>query len=173
MKSEIASRTAPTEPVASAQLAGPPPLSPLYPPSRLRLSSSHRGARLARLLAGQQLEDWGIPRTTPTAAVVVAVVAELAANAVTHGRTPGRDFEVRLALTSAVVRTEVIDTRPDRLPRVPGITAPPPPDSTGGRGLLLVAAYADRWGWTVCDPYTKFVWAEVDLGPADARKTTQ
>ncbi|MFE7567901.1 ATP-binding protein [Streptomyces sp. NPDC057539] len=166
MKSEIASLIAPTEPAAPAQLAAPPLLSPLYPPSRIRLSSSHRGARLARLLAAQQLDEWGIPRTTPTAAVVVAVLAELAANAVTHGRTPGRDFEVRLALSSAVVRIEVLDTRPDRLPRAPGISHPPPPDATNGRGLLLVAAYADRWGWCVRDPYTtKTVWAEVDYPP--------
>ncbi|MFE4368766.1 ATP-binding protein [Streptomyces sp. NPDC056835] len=118
------------------------------------------------MLVAQQLDEWGIPRATPTAAVVVAVLAELAANAVTHGRTPGRDFEVRPALASAVVRIEVLDTRPDRLPRVPGLTAPPPPDATNGRGLLLVAAYADRWGWSVRDAYTtKTVWAEVDYRP--------
>ncbi|MFJ9028010.1 ATP-binding protein [Streptomyces sp. NPDC102274] len=163
MKSEIAAPTVSTGPAVPAQLTSPPPLSPLYPPSRIRLSSSHRGARLARLLAAQQLAEWGIPRTTSTGTVVVAVVAELAANAVTHGRTPGRDFEVRLALSAVVVRGEVLDTRPDRLPRVPGLTLPPPPDATNGRGLLLVAAYADRWGWSVRDAYTtKTVWAEVD-----------
>ncbi|MFD5034116.1 ATP-binding protein [Streptomyces sp. NPDC058405] len=165
MKSEIDCLTAPTEPAAPAQLPPQPPLPPLFPPARIRLSSSRRGARLARLLAGQQLEEWGVPRTTPTAAGVVAVVAELAANAITHGRTPGRDFEVRLALTAAAIRVEVIDTRPDRAPSA-AVHTPPAPDSTGGRGLLLVAAYADRWGWAVRDPYTKFVWAEVDCGPA-------
>ncbi|WP_407697586.1 ATP-binding protein, partial [Streptomyces corynorhini] len=138
-----------------------PPLSPLLPPSRIRLSSSHRGARLARLLCAQQLDEWGIPRTGSASAVITAVVAEFAANAVTHGRTPGRDFEVRLTLAAELVRVEVIDTRPDRLPRAPGISPPPPLDSTGGRGLLLVAAYAERWGWVVRDPYTKLVWAEV------------
>ncbi|MGS2591404.1 ATP-binding protein [Streptomyces hebeiensis] len=164
MKSENSPRTAPVVAAGAAPAAPlpPPPLEPLYPPSRLRFSSSHRGARLARLLAGQQLDDWGIARATSTAAVVTAVVAELAANAATHGRTPGRDFEVRLALARTAIRVEVIDTRPDRFPRAPGLTPPPPPDSTGGRGLLLVAAYADRWGWLVRDAYTKTVWAEVD-----------
>ncbi|MEE1804469.1 MULTISPECIES: ATP-binding protein [unclassified Streptomyces] len=85
----------------------------------------------------------------------------------THGRTPGRDFEVRLGLGADRVRVEVIDTRPERLPRVPGISAPPAADSTGGRGLLLVAAYADRWGWGVRDPYTKIVWAEVGYRAAE------
>ncbi|MFJ2112044.1 MULTISPECIES: ATP-binding protein [unclassified Streptomyces] len=160
MKSETSPAAVSTGP-APAELAAPPPLSPLYPPARIRLSSSHRGARLARLLCTQQLDEWDIPRTGATSAVVTAVVAELAANAVTHGRTPGRDFEVRLALAAELVRIEVIDTRPDRLPRAPGISPPPPVDSTGGRGLLLVAAYADRWGWAVRDPYTKTVWAEV------------
>ncbi|MFD8964527.1 ATP-binding protein [Streptomyces sp. NPDC059568] len=153
MKSEIA-----------AQAATPPSSAPLLPPARIRLSSSHRGARLARLLVGQQLDEWGIPQTTGTASAVLAVVAELAANAVTHGRSPGRDFEVRLALTDVCVRVEVVDTRPDRVPQAPA-PAPVGPvvdESTGGRGLLLVAGYADRWGWAVRDAYTKTVWAEVD-----------
>ncbi|MFJ1745132.1 ATP-binding protein [Streptomyces sp. NPDC088116] len=137
MKSEIPPVAVSTGPAAPAGLVAPPPRSPLYPPSRVKLSSSHRGARLARLLAGQQLEEWGIPRTGSVSAVVVAIVAELAANAVTHGRTPGRDFELRLTLTCAAVRVEVIDTRPDRFPRAPGVSAPPPPDSTHGRVCFL------------------------------------
>ncbi|GHB65290.1 hypothetical protein GCM10010397_39090 [Streptomyces spinoverrucosus] len=39
------------------------------------------------------------------------IVAELAANAVTHGRAPGRDFELRLSLVPGRVRIEVTDTR--------------------------------------------------------------
>ncbi|MFE2944281.1 ATP-binding protein [Streptomyces sp. NPDC059255] len=151
-------------------LAGPgssPAFSPLFPVSRIRLSSSHRGARLARLLCAQQLDSWDVPRTVPASGAVSAIVAELAANAVTHGRTPGRDFEVRLGLGVDRVRVEVIDTRPDRLPRAPGIFPPPDGDSTGGRGLLLVAAHADRWGWGVRDPYTKTVWAEVGYSAAE------
>ncbi|MFF5564612.1 ATP-binding protein [Streptomyces sp. NPDC012623] len=161
MESETPPAAVSTGPAVPTALASPPPLSPLLPPSRIRLSSSHRGARLARLLAAQQLDKWGISHSTAASAVVTAVVAELAANAVTHGRTPGRDFEVRMTLAAELVRVEVIDTRPDRLPRAPGISPPPPVDSTGGRGLLLVAAYADRWGWAVRDAYTKLVWAEI------------
>ncbi|MEW1722208.1 ATP-binding protein [Streptomyces sp. NPDC093109] len=151
-----------TGPALPAELVSPPPLVPLYPPSRIRLSSSHRGARLARLLATQQLDEWGIPRSTSDSAVIAAVVAELVANAATHGRTPGRDFELRMTLAAELVRVEVVDTRPDRLPKAPGISPRPPAFSTSGRGLLLVAAYADRWGWAVRDPYTKVVWAEVE-----------
>lgn len=39
--------------------------------------------------------------------------------------------------------------------------SPQPADETSGRGLLLVQEYADRWGYTVRDAYTKTVWAEI------------
>lgn len=53
-----------------------------------RLSSTPRGARLARRLAVAQMESWGIPYTSGPAEAVALIVAELAANAVTHGRVP-------------------------------------------------------------------------------------
>lgn len=48
----------------------------------------------------QRLDDWGIPYGTDPSDGAAAIVAELAANAVTHGRVPGRDFELRLTLTA-------------------------------------------------------------------------
>lgn len=126
---------------------------------RTLLSSTRRGARLARLLVERQLDDWGLPRTDPVARALITVTAELAANAITHGRTPGRDFEVRLSLTDAHARVEVSDTRPDLLPR----TLAPSEAATGGRGLLLVDSFASRWGCEPRDAYVKTVWAEVDL----------
>ena len=125
-----------------------------------RLSATPRGARLARRLALNQLHDWGIPHDGPTAENVEAIVAELAANAVTHGRVPGRDFELRLSLVTGSVRVEVTDTRGGPFPAV----RPSGPLADGGRGLLLVAALADRW--EVLDrepPPGKTVRAEVDL----------
>ncbi|MDX3572809.1 ATP-binding protein [Streptomyces sp. ID05-47C] len=96
--------------------------------------------------------------------VTVSIVIR---RAVTHDRTPGRDFEVRLSLTASQVRVEVSDTRPDRLPPLPDDSTPavstPPATATSGRGLLLVGAFATRWG---CEPrsrFTKTVWAEVSL----------
>jgi anti-sigma regulatory factor (Ser/Thr protein kinase) len=130
----------------------------------IRLSSTARGARLARRLAGQQLAAWEIPYGSGTSQAVALVTAELAANAITHGRTPGRDFRLTLLLlpVHGVVRVEVTDTRPGRLPRDP-VAEPAAPDAPSGRGLLLVAAYAERWGCEVRDAYTKTVWAEVAL----------
>lgn len=50
-----------------------------------------------------------------------------------------------LALGDAgTVRIEVADTRADRLPRAP---ERPEPDAESGRGLVLVEAFADRWGF--------------------------
>ncbi|WP_327393164.1 ATP-binding protein [Streptomyces sp. NBC_01186] len=130
---------------------------------RVLLSSTRRGARLARLLVERQLDEWGLPRTDPLSLALTAVTAELAANASTHGRTPGRDFEVRLSLTPARIRVEVSDTQPDRRPPVQAGSAPAPDTATGGRGLLLVEAFASRWGCESRDACVKTVWAEVDL----------
>ncbi|PJE94177.1 hypothetical protein CUT44_28205 [Streptomyces carminius] len=142
-----------------------------------RFSPTPRGARLARLLAEHQFAVWGVPRGTAVHDAAVLVVAELAANAVLHGRVPGRDFEVALGHEPAggVLRVEVSDAHPSRpLPLVrPADPEPnPEPDSEGerGRGLLLVAAVADRWGVRErCGP-GKTVWAELGTGaPVPAR----
>ncbi|NEB76752.1 ATP-binding protein [Streptomyces sp. SID14478] len=123
----------------------------------LQLSPTPRGARLARLLATERLRAWNVPYEA-----AAHVVAELAANAVTHGRVPGRDFRLRLALRSTAydtIRVEVTDTRGDLAPE----TRAPDPDAESGRGLLLVEALATRWGVTREPPPRKTTWAELDL----------
>ncbi|MTE21498.1 ATP-binding protein [Streptomyces sp. TRM43335] len=129
----------------------------------VRLSGTARGARLARRLAAQQFTEWtGLPNDCDTTYAVALVADELATNAVTHGSLPGRDFRLTLLLPAepAVVRIEVTDTRPERLPRRP-IAEPGSADAMSGRGLLLVSVYATRWGCEVRDAFTKTVWAEV------------
>ncbi|MEU3930547.1 ATP-binding protein [Streptomyces sp. NPDC029044] len=118
----------------------------------LLLSPTPRGARLARLLAVEQLRSWGLPLDPAE-----QIVAELAANAATHGRVPGRDFRLKLYVVGGTLRIEVTDTRGDRLAH----PARPAPDATTGRGLLLVAALADRWGVVPGPHPRKTVWAEV------------
>lgn len=129
------------------------------------LSSTRRGARLARNLVVSQLLDWGVPHAAPVIADAGAVTAELAANAIAHGRAAGRDFRLTLAFVPATsrLRVAVSDTRPDRLPPRPGALDVPSPEAEGGRGLLLVEALAADWGWTADDPVVKTVWAEFDL----------
>ncbi|WP_307854124.1 ATP-binding protein [Streptomyces tagetis] len=125
-----------------------------------RFSATRRGARLARRLATHRLDLWHLPYGSPVSDTVTLVVAELAANAVLHGRVPGRDFELRLTYdrTVGVVRVEVSDTHPAH-PEPPE-PAGHPEVADGGRGLLLVEAVADRWGVTGRTGPGKIVWAE-------------
>ncbi|MFG2791603.1 ATP-binding protein [Streptomyces sp. NPDC048419] len=122
----------------------------------VQLSPTPRGARLARLLATEQLRAWGLPLDPAE-----HIVAELAANAATHGRVPGRDFRLTLYVVAGTLRIEVTDTRGDRLPQ-PQL---PASDTESGRGLVLVDALADKWGVAPGLPPRKTVWAEVALSP--------
>ncbi|MFQ6146114.1 ATP-binding protein [Streptomyces seoulensis] len=136
-----------------------------------RLSATPRGARLARRLALHQLENWGVPHGSDAYDAVGLVVAELAANAVTHGRVPGRDFELRLSLVTGGVRIEVTDTRSGPLPPGPRDVRSPQDLAESGRGLLLVDALASRWEVLDRSPSPgKTVRAEIDLPPAGRRR---
>ncbi|MFF1416259.1 ATP-binding protein [Streptomyces sp. NPDC058280] len=128
-----------------------------------RFSSTPRGARLARHLALHRLHGWDIPYGSEASDTAALLVAELAANAVTHGRVAGRDFELLLSLTPYTLRIDVSDTRGERRPPEPGELTAPPPVADGGRGLLLVEALADRWAVLDRVPVGKTVRAEVDL----------
>ncbi|CAM5487157.1 non-specific serine/threonine protein kinase OS=Streptomyces aurantiogriseus OX=66870 GN=GCM10010251_02800 PE=3 SV=1 [Streptomyces aurantiogriseus] len=122
-----------------------------------QLSPTPRGARLARLLATEQLRSWGLP-LDPAA----LIVGELAANAVTHGRVTGRDFRLLLYVIGDTLRIEVTDTRSDR---VPYVVQPAEADGESGRGMVLVEALAARWGVSEGPAPRKTVWAEVRLPP--------
>ncbi|MFG2289997.1 ATP-binding protein [Streptomyces sp. NPDC048595] len=133
-----------------------------------RFSATPRGARLARHLAVQQVDVWGFPYGGPVSDTVAVVVGELAANAVTHGRVPGRDFELRLMrlpgpARPGTLRIEVADTRTERRPPAPGALVAPAPDSETGRGLVLVAALASRWAVLDRLSVGKIVRADLDL----------
>ena len=113
----------------------------------MAFTSTPRGARLARRLTSHRLDAWGHPYESGLNTTVTLIVAELATNAVTHGRVPGRDFHLSLRLDPAaeLVRVDVTDTRDDHLP--PDSPAlPSVPDADSGRGLCLVSALALRWG---------------------------
>ncbi|WP_316773536.1 ATP-binding protein [Streptomyces sasae] len=118
------------------------------------LSPTRRGARLARLLATEHLRAWGLPLED-----AAHVVAELAANAATHGRVAGRGFRLSMYVVGDTVRVEVTDTCGDRHPR----TRRPSPDGENGRGLLIVEALADRWGVIPGPRPRKTVWAELTV----------
>ncbi|MEU3858948.1 ATP-binding protein [Streptomyces sp. NPDC028722] len=130
-----------------------------------RLSATPRGARLARRLTGGQLAAWGYPYDGDLNHAAQLVVAELAANAVTHGRVPGRDFELRLKLLPGrhTLRIEVSDTRGDRTLRFldGGLL------DESGRGLVVVQVLATLWGVTERE-VGKTVWVELALSARTA-----
>ncbi|MFE7271334.1 ATP-binding protein [Streptomyces sp. NPDC057623] len=136
-----------------------PPPAQLDNPIRnfsVQLSPSPRGARLARLLATEQLRSWGLSLDPAK-----HIVAELAANAAVHARVPGRDFLLLLYVVADTLRIEVTDTCGDVLPHPQHV----PPEAESGRGLLLVEAFADRWGFSEGPAPRKTVWAEITVPP--------
>jgi two-component sensor histidine kinase len=116
-------------------------------------SATPRGARLGRLLAVEQLVVWGWPRDATHAAALV--VAELASNAVRHGRLDGRGFRLALVrLPAGALRIEVTDPCGERLPA----------RCADGLGLALVDALAVGRGVRPYPPSGKTVWAEMAPG---------
>ncbi|MFJ7271257.1 ATP-binding protein [Streptomyces sp. NPDC099050] len=69
----------------------------------------------------------------------------------THGRVPGRDFRLSLTVTPGRLLIEVADARSDRLPEI----------RDAGLGLVVVEAFAERWGVREGPVPLKVVWAEV------------
>jgi two-component sensor histidine kinase len=94
---------------------------------------------------------------------VAVVVSELVTNAVVHARS-----EVVLELSATAcegeeprtIRIEVTDCD-SRLPRWDSVDA----DALGGRGLHLVSALCDGYGFDVTD-FGKTVWAQFEVVPA-------
>ncbi|WLW53845.1 ATP-binding protein [Streptomyces sp. YU58] len=121
----------------------------------VQLSPTPRGARLARLLATEQLRAWQLPLDPAR-----QIIAELATNAATHSRIPGRDFRLTLYVVGDTLRIEVTDTCGDREPRL----QVPDVDAESGRGLVLVEALAEKWGVAHGPRPRKTVWAELSVG---------
>ncbi|UJB44284.1 ATP-binding protein [Streptomyces sp. A1-5] len=146
----------------------------------MRFTSTRRGARLARRLTSNRLDEWGYPYDTEINESVTAIVGELAANAVRHGHVPGRDFALRLTVSrtggTLRFRVEVSDTRGESRPTVASGAATGAGAEQGGglaesgRGLLIVDCLAAGWD-VVPRPGGpgKTVWAEYVVGRDAAR----
>jgi anti-sigma regulatory factor (Ser/Thr protein kinase) len=132
----------------------------------LRLPHDPRAARVARMTVRAALNGHGRDEILD---VVELLTSELVTNAYRHTRGPS---SLRLtALSDGRLRVGVWDTSP-HIPapfdRPPGDRVRPvPTDAIGGRGLLLVQAYADFWGgWPLGDGLLdrgagKLLWFEV------------
>ena len=113
---------------------------------------------MARDFVQETMRTWGV--SAELVDDVVLLVSELVTNAVIHGRPP---VEVRLRRSLDSVVLEVHDGA-TTLPR----KQRPAPEDEHGRGLLLVALLADRWG-TSPTPHGKSVWATFVLSHESAR----
>lgn len=99
-----------------------------------------RSVPAAREFVRAAAVDWGFGAARLDDVLLCA--SELATNALVHKVPPGRGYQVRLLLREEgrALRIEVHDSGGGE----PGVREP---DGESGRGLLLVAALADRWGW--------------------------
>ena len=115
----------------------------------------------ARLHAIHVLHEWGLRGLADDAEMIVS---ELITNAVEASvLLPERPpVSLRLLAGDKFLMIEVWDHSPlDLEPREADA------DDECGRGLTVVAALADRWGWERTGQNRKVVWAELALVDAD------
>jgi anti-sigma regulatory factor (Ser/Thr protein kinase)/anti-anti-sigma regulatory factor len=112
-------------------------------------------ARQARNVTTDACLRWDLPDQLPSATLIAS---ELVSNVVDHAHTM---MTLRLVLRPRYLHIAVRDGAAE---------GPPPQTSTGGatavrgRGLMLVTATADSWGWLPTEN-GKVVWASLRLGP--------
>ncbi|WP_416970320.1 ATP-binding protein [Streptomyces sp. 4F14] len=114
-----------------------------------------RTVPLARRHITTLLTTWGHPALALNAALITS---ELCTNAILHGRLPGRLYRVETSLTARSLRIAVTDPKGESLP----VHRTPAPDTTTGRGPLIVQRLANRWAVEYLT-VGKTVWAELDL----------
>lgn len=116
-----------------------------------------RSVATARAFVRDTLQGWGYADVVDDA---VVLTSELVTNAVIHAGTAA---DVLCLRTDDGVRVEVADRYPER--EIPIQSTGPRlanHDSENGRGLLLCAALATRWG-VEYSPTRKQVWFQLDL----------
>ncbi|MFJ2472560.1 SpoIIE family protein phosphatase [Streptomyces sp. NPDC087659] len=115
-----------------------------------------RSVATARAFVRDTLQGWGHSDVVDDA---VVLTSELVTNAVIHAGTAA---EVLCLRTGEGVRVEVADRYPEREIPMQGGSRAVHPDRENGRGLLLCAALASRWG-VEYTPTHKHVWFQLDL----------
>ncbi|MER6720132.1 SpoIIE family protein phosphatase [Streptomyces halstedii] len=116
-----------------------------------------RSVATARAFVRDTLQGWGYTDVVDDA---VVLTSELVTNAVVHAGTAA---DVLCLRTEDGVRVEVSDHYPEReIPLQSSGLDFGSPDREGGRGLLLCAALASRWG-VEYTPEHKHVWFQLDL----------
>ncbi|MBB4932973.1 anti-sigma regulatory factor (Ser/Thr protein kinase) [Lipingzhangella halophila] len=106
-----------------------------------------------------------------TRATAVLLLSELATNSVRHSRSAhDGEYTVHVSLNPTRLRVEVEDDGP-REGRRAGLRVAGPGEEAG-RGLVLVAAFADTWGPLPHDPgmYFHLTWSAADPPPLPRRR---
>ncbi|MCK8675822.1 SpoIIE family protein phosphatase [Streptomyces lichenis] len=116
-----------------------------------------RSVATARAFVRDTLQGWGHTDVVDDA---VVLTSELVTNAVIHA---GTSADVLCLRAEHSVRVEVADRYPEReVPLQGSGPAVADPDRENGRGLMLCAALATRWGVDY-SPTRKHVWFQLDL----------
>jgi anti-sigma regulatory factor (Ser/Thr protein kinase) len=121
------------------------------------LSRGPQSARAARRLTRNTLRDWGL---TSLAEDAETIVGEFVANAVTHAaeaddrRPSAENLGLRLLRRTGEVICAVLDPS-DIAP----VLKKPDCIEEAGRGLQMVDALSDVWGWSPLAGRGKAVWA--------------
>ena len=121
------------------------------------LSRGPQSARAARRLTRNTLRDWGLATLAEDAEVIVG---EFVANAVTHAaavhdrKATAENLGLRLLRRTGEVICAVLDPSD-----VAPVLKTPGGAEEAGRGLQMVDALSDVWGWSPVAGRGKAVWA--------------
>ncbi len=121
------------------------------------LSTGAQSGRTARKFTGNTLRDWGLASLADDAE---AIVGEFVANAVSHAARAvtaadsGQQLGLRLLRRTGEVMFAVLDPS-DLAP----VLRMPDRNEEAGRGLQMVDALSDVWGWSPVTGRGKAVWA--------------
>ncbi|MFF0885600.1 ATP-binding protein [Streptomyces sp. NPDC003456] len=148
---------------------GAPPSVPGTPPryagalaasAALRVECSREGFARARSFTRDTLHTWSLDHCCDDTTLIVT---ELAANAATHAApAPSREgaaAEIRLGFV--LEPTHLLVTVSDCDDRPPSCTPAGVALEESGRGLCIVDALSDAWGWAPTPPAGKTVWAKL------------
>ena len=141
----------------------PPPKTAGPASAALRVVCSREGLARARSFTRDTLRLWSLDHRCDDATLVVV---ELTANAATHAipRCAGAP-DVRLGFRREPAHLLLTVSDPDDHPpvRVPGACSLL---EEHGRGLDIVDALSEAWGWIPTPPAGKTVWARLSTHPS-------
>lgn len=159
----IGERSSPSPTPSSPTPQGPTTPSAAPDAAVLRVRCGAEGFALARAFTRDTLRGWSLDHHGDDAALVIT---ELAANAVAHAVPQALVGEAEVWLGIELDPAHVLLTVSD-----PGEDPPEFTTADGsallenGRGLFIVEALAEEWGWTLNPPAGKTVWARLSTCP--------